>query len=459
VELHLLKTIRVSPSLTLAVFVDLRYLQNRTLVDPSEPTNWNMLLSSIPLPNSGFSAPTVPPDRYLWNRPLPAGLMLDGLAACAGQRIVFDPQNGYLFQGLSGVALEVAGRTVGLPIVAGAYTVLDDTVEDVGYVSVSLPAANLRYLEMPGKRIVFNRQGSGATNWTVYASQPARRLDTTIQNQTEIDAVVDHVYNVVRDSCRLQPSYYLNLPPGMFWEPTAGDDAVWIMFGPQREGRYVPRTLVSSLPRGCFPVEYPISYDPGSSDPAKHPVRWFECTASLFPDTDSMSAEDADGNAVTLSLLADDGAGTTIRPLGVARQGVSGHAGTQVWAQWNTKRSRWDVIAGQFAQVCYGVAGEQILQNSHGDVELYLPNLDDGQIEASGKVVDAWNFVYPDIPGGARLSLVFDCTANQWLILSVAPDAGKQDQPIVKDITLDGQGHVTDHVEGTIHLPWWSQIV
>lgn len=460
-ELHLLKTIRVSPTLALAVFVDLRYTQAGTVVDIAEPDDWGTILSSVNVPNSGFSTPAVPPDRYLWNRQLPVGLVLDGLAACAGQRIVYSPTDGYLFRSLSGVGLQLQQRAAALPVVAGAYTVIDDTVQDVGYVSVSLPAANLRYLEMPGKRIVFNRQGYGATNSTVYASQPVRSVGGYIQNQTEIDAVVDHVYGVVRNYYRLQPSYYLSLPPDVFWEPTAGDDAVWIMFGPQqRDGRYTPRTLVSSLPRECWPVEYPISHGAGESDPPKHPVRWFEATADLFPPTASLSVEDAEGNPATVNLFADDGAGTTPRPLGVARQGITGHAGTQVWGQHNQKRSRWDVIAGQFSRILFGIVGGALIPfDSHGSVTVWWPKLDTGVFESSGEAVDAWNFMYPDIPAGARVSLAFDPTANQWLILSVAPDAGKQNQQIVADITLDEDGHVTDHVEGTVHLPWWSDKV
>ena len=185
--------------------------------------------------------------------------------------------------------------------------------------------------------------------------------------------------------------------------------------------------------------------------------RWFELTANLVPPTNNVGAEDSEGNSYTLYLKSSD-AGDSNRPLGAGRAGISGHAGTQCWAIYSVEHERWEIMAGQFLSVLHGVTDGQIVQGNTGTVSIYWPALDAGTIADSGLNVTAMNWQFPDIPSGARVTVFYDTVAQIWMICGCAPDAGKQNQDIVKDITVD-DGHVTAHVEGTIHVPWWSATV
>lgn len=184
--------------------------------------------------------------------------------------------------------------------------------------------------------------------------------------------------------------------------------------------------------------------------------RWFELTQNLFPGTSSVDAEDERGNAYTLYMKSQD-PGAIARNLGIGRAGSGQYqvAGTQVWAVWNTRNSRWEITDGQFKLIAQGTTTGQIARGSSGTVSVYwLDYANQSSLTASGQSVTALNWQFPDIPGGAAVTIAYDRQEDAWMIISVDPSAGVQQQTVVTDVDFTEESF--DSVQ--IELPWWSDI-
>ncbi len=143
---------------------------------------------------------------------------------------------------------------------------------------------------------------------------------------------------------------------------------------------------------------------------------WAEVNLTAFPPTNTLSAEDRDGTSLTLYLKTDD-AGQGNRLFGVARQGSSGYADTQVHAVYNRLRGRWDVVAGNFVTILRGSLQEPIGEGQSGQVNVFWPEFGSDNMVQAGTVT-AINYGFGNLTTGTPVTVAYDPVADRWIIIA-----------------------------------------
>lgn len=298
----------------LAVLVDRRYRERHAMARIDASHYWAGIQAALPMSDriEGSAAAPLPPEPWLWQRHLPAGVALDALAAATGRRVVYDlSADRYRLQSHDD-AVAAFDRNRQMAIDTSIASFAFDAPMGIGELSVSFPRALLiregvATLHPEAARDRRLRALDGAAGWTAYCSLPVL-YDTqgNVLNEGDIQAAATAIANYYDQWRNRAYQYHASLPPTARWELCGFDDYLWLSWDQDRRGRYFPKAIVSSLPPECLPIDWPWGGLPGEPSSSSSSS---SSSGSEPPSGDSQSGGGGgcpDGTSATLDVLVAD---------------------------------------------------------------------------------------------------------------------------------------------------------